>query len=410
LQANGVPVQSPTTAPGEFVDTLPDNLVSLNNELVSTNWFPPPTNLQGMVALPNGVFAGWKNNEVWFCQPYQPHAWPPGFVITTDFPVVGLGVMNGALAVLTNTVPYVILGSQPSNMAALKCDKPHPCLSRGSILSGDAAVTYMSPNGLIQVTASGQCINTTDLWFTRERWQQLTPQKYTRAVELASSYFCFGSTSPLGTATDNSVAQQGFTIELAADAQNFTIWPQPGGHRLGFMPLSSHVIINGIPQNIDNVQLDPWTGIGLIVSNQSVYYYDFSDPVPIPVPYDWVSKVYQNNAKKNYSAFKLFFKVPAAVPAPAGERFEAEPTDPAWATLGATQYAIVKTYADIGVDENGNLNGSMVLVDCKEVRRSGEMLRLPAGFKAEQWQFEIVGRVIVTNLQVATSAKELANV
>lgn len=410
LQANGVPVQSPSTSPAVFVDTLPDNLVSLNNEMISATWFPPPTNLQGMVSMPNGVFAGWKNNEVWFCQPYQPHAWPPGYVITTDFPVIGLGVMNGALAVLTSTTPYVILGSQPANMAALKCDKPQPCISRGSILSGDNAVTFMSPNGLIQVTPAGQAINTTDLWFTREKWQTLTPQKYARAIEIASSYFCFGTTAPLGSPSDNSVAQSGFTIELAADAQNFTIWPQPGGHRLGFMPLTSHVLVNNVPQNIDNVEIDPWTGIGMLVSDGSVYFYDFSDASPVPVPYDWVSKTYQNNAKKNYSAFKLFFKVPPGVPAPAGDRFEAEPTDPGWATLGPTQYAVVKTYADIGVDADGNLNGAMVLIDCKEVRRSGEMLRLPSDFKAEQWQWEIVGRVVVTNLQVATSAKELANV
>jgi hypothetical protein len=267
----------------------------------------------------------------------------------------------------------------------------------------------MSPNGLIQVTPNGECVNTTDLWFTRDRWQSLVPQKFTRAIELVSSYFCFGTTAPLGSPPDNSVAQAGFSIELAADAQSFTIWPQAGGHRLGLQLFTSHVLVNGVGQNIDNVLCDPWTGIGILISNGSMYYYDFSDPAPTIIPYDWLSKIYQNNAKKNYAAYKVFFQVPPGVAAP-GDRFEADPTDPGWATLGPTQYLIVKVYADIGVDANNNPDGSMVLVDCKEVQRSGELLRLPSGFKAEQWQFELIGRVNVSNLQVATSAKELANV
>lgn len=411
FSVNGVTVGgSLSSSTGQFVDTLPDNYVALNNQLGSTTWFPPPENLQGIVSMPNGVFAGWKNNEVWFSEPYQPHAWPPGYVITTDYPIVGLGVTIGALVVCTAAAPYVISGSQPTTMAATKCKTAAPCLSRGSILPGDRAVTFASPNGLIEVSPAGECVNTTDVWFTRDRWQQLVPQKFLRAIELAGEYFCFGSTSSLGLPADNSAAQTGFSIQLTPDAASFTIWPHPGGHRLGFMPFTSHVLINNVPQNIDNVLLDPWTGTGMVIAARSVYYYDFSDPLPVMVPYDWRSKTYQNNAKKNYSAFKLFFTVPAGTPALAPERFEAPVTDPGWAALGANQYAIVKVYADIGADANGNPDGSLVLVEAKEVRRSGEMLRVQSGFKAENWQFEIMGRVLVSNLQIATAAKELANV
>ena len=52
----------------------------------------------------------------------------------------------------------------------------------------------------------------------------------------------------------------------------------------------------------------------------------------------------------------------------------------------------------------------MQLITCREIRKSGELLRIPDGFKAESWQIEILGRVDVSNLQMATSAKELANV
>jgi hypothetical protein len=263
----------------------------------------------------------------------------------------------------------------------------------------------MSPNGLMQVSNGGVVMNTTDLWFTREGWQQLTPQKYTRAIFLASCYFCFGTTSPSSVVpADNSVAQQGFTIELDADNQSFSIWPQPGGHRLGFNPLTSHVLVNGVPVNIDNVLTDPWTGIGMLVANESVYYYDFSNADYTMLPYTWTSKIYQQNNKKNYSAMRVFLTRPPNTPAQNECPNEACADDPSWETLGANQLGIIKTYADV------DCTGELVLVDCREITRSGGLLRIVGGFKAEQWQWEILSRVTISNVQIATSVKELGNV
>lgn len=413
-----------------YLDTNPDNLVALGIQMPSTNWFPPPGNLQGIVSMPNGMIAGWIGNAIWFCEPYFAHAWPAGYVLTTDFPIVGLGVTTGALVACTSARPYVISGVAPASLSMVKCSKPEPCNSRASILDGDQAVSYMSPNGLIQVTPSGQVVNTTELWITRERWQALTPPRYARAIYLASCYFCFGTTSPLGVLpSDTSQSQKGFTIELDQDNASFTIWPQPGGHRLGFDQL---VAPNNF--NVDNVLNDPWTGIGLLVQNQAVYYYDFTDPTPTMQPYTWASKIYQQNTKKNYSAMKVFFTNP---PGPTGPAFPISvpfgatlptgttafqgftgltgvtgPTGPnqniasdvSWNTLQPNQLGIIKTF----VDYDGS--GNMVLVDCREITQSGSILRIVSGFKAEQWMWQISGRIVISNVQIATSAKELGNV
>jgi len=400
VTVNGNPISGLASTTESFTDALPDNYVSLNNQIASTNWFPPPANLQGMVALPNGIMAGFKANEIWFCEPYHPHAWPPGYVQTTEYPIVGLGVANGALVVCTGANPYVLTGINPAAMTPLKCPVSAPCMSRGSILSGENSVVYMSPNGLMNVTNTGIVSNTTDLWFTREGWQTLTPQKYTRAIFLASCYFCFGSVSPPAvTPVDTSVAQQGFTIELDQDNQSFSIWPQPGGHRLGFIPQVSH-----LGTDIDNLFSDPWTGIGMVISAGNVYFYDFSTTNYTMAPYTWKSKIYQQNTKKNYSAIRVFFTLPPNTPAQAACPNEACANDPSWNTLAANQLGIIKTYADV------DCTGEMILVDAREIRRSGELLRIVGDFKAEQWAWEIDGRVIISNVQIATSVKELGNV
>jgi hypothetical protein len=385
----------PTTL---YQDTQTDDVIALNLQMPSTNYFKPPDNLQGIMGLPNGMYVGFVNNQLWFSEPYYPHAWPPGTVYTTDFPIIGIGFTNGAIVACTASHPYILQGVNPSQMSMQKCSPANPCTSRGSIVSTTAGVFYVSPNGLILVTASGLTTNTTERWVTLEKWSALVPQKYTRAIAMASTYFCFGSTQN----NDNSLAQTGFNIELANDTQSFGIWPQPGGHRVGFNRMNA-------PDSLDivNTLVDPWTGYGMVIYGGAVYWYDFLDTQPTMQAYDWTSKIYQQNTKKSFEAMRLFFTVPAGTTAP-GARSCAPTNDPSWATLSASQLAIVKVYADI--QQNGVNTGKFTLVTAREFQKSGELLRILSGFKAENWKFEILGRVVVSNLQVATSAKELANV
>ncbi len=381
-----------------YVDTQTDAVVALNIQLPSTNYYPPPTNLEALLVMPNGMVAGFTNNELWFCEPYYLHAWPPGYVITTDFPIVGIGLTSGAVVACTAANAYVANGTAPGQMSEIKCAPPEPCLSRGSIVSTDAGVFYESTNGLIQVTNAGVSSNVTELWITREKWAALTPQKNVRAIPLVSCYFAYGTVN----GSDSSVAQQGFNIELNTDSSSFTIWPQPGGHRVGFNSMTAPN-----SQNMVNLEIDPWTGFGMVIQNGQVLYYDFQDPSPTIMPYDYMSKVYQQPSKRSYAAMRVFFTAPPNTPPFNTCPNEAPATDPSWAALQPNQRAIIKVYAD-PADENED--GTMQLVTCREITSSGGILRIESGFKSENWQFEILGVVNISNVQIATSVKELGNV
>lgn len=381
-----------------FSDTTPDNVVAINNQLQSTNFFPPPEDLVGMVSMPNGVVAAWKNNEVWFCEPYFPHAWPPGNVLSVEFPIVGLGVTSGAVVACTSSNAYVISGPSPGNMSLLKCPNPQPCTSRGSVLGLDSGVYYISPNGLIQVPSTGQLQNLTQTWIKKEDWAQLVPLKNTRAIALASTYFCWGTTN----GSDVSVAQTGFNVEVDTDTTSFTIWPQAGGHRIGFMPMSSPLGFN-----IDNLYIDPYTGNGVLIMNGGIYWYDFTDQAPAIQAFRWKSKKYQEPMRKNYSALRTFFTVPPNTPAQAPNANIQPPYDASWNALQNGQWGIVKVYAD---PDDGTHSGNMVLVMARELRKNGQIMRIPDGFKAENWQVEVLGRVSISNIQIATSVQELGDV
>ena len=366
-----------------YQDTSDDATVANNAQMVSLYWSGPPSDMKGIDAFPNGISVGFKANEIWFSEAYRPHAWPPNYVLTTEFPIVGIGVTGSVIVVCTEETPYVISGTNPATMSMIKINLTEPCLHRGSIVSTDTTVLYVSQNGLIQISQSGAGANITEGWISRERWQALTPQKFIRAVKLVTSYFAFGTVS----GTDTSVAQQGYTVELSQqDQTSFTVFPQAGGHRLGFSQLTAP---NGY--NIDNVQLDAWTGVALLVQAGAIFYYDFTDQAPIIVPYRWRSKVYQTLTKKNFAAFRVWFDIPPGSPSQNPARNTSDPQP----SLASNQYGIVRVFAD------GQLWTT------RELRTNGELLRIYSGMKKDAWQFEIEGRVLVSNMQVATTIKEL---
>jgi hypothetical protein len=155
-----------------FTDGL--TAVQLGAALTTTTWSPPPLGLTGIVAMPNGMLAGFVGNQVYFSEPYFPHAWPLEYAETVNDNIVGLGVFGSSLVACTVKYPYILTGAAPASVSVEQCSLPEPCVSRQSIVSDDSGVTYASPNGLVQVGPTNRGISTYIL-YRRQEWSLLNP-------------------------------------------------------------------------------------------------------------------------------------------------------------------------------------------------------------------------------------------
>lgn len=366
-----------------YNDTSSSATVAENNQLESTEWSGPPSDLQGMISMPNGMVAGFRENEVWFCEPYRLHAWPAGYTINVSYPIVGLGVVGQTLVICTTGYPHAATGVTPSAMTLSRLPMLAPCMSRGSIVSSQFGVYYASADG-IALAAYGSIAIVSKTLITKDRWQELLYLRLLRSAMIGGAYYTNGGLSaglfePTAyedaafEVTDYTAARTGAMVDLS---DNRVAWTQ---------------IEDTGP--VVNVMTDTWTGEVFIVRDGGVYHLDIS-PTNTRRPYLWRSKVFQPTERKNLEAMRIWFDLPDGVTTPT----QPVNTDQDQIYDPNTQLGVVRVFAD-GVREY-----------VAEIRTSGELMRLPSGFQATFWQFEIEAKVRIYSLEAATSAKELMNV
>lgn len=158
-----------------FIDTVATRDLTVT-ELPSLDWDNPPVGMRGLINLPGGVMAGFKGYDVFFSEPFIPHAWPLKYSLTVDYPIVGLGVMDTTLVILTEGSPYFAQGSHPDSMVLVRGQMTQACVSSRSIVSRDNAVYYASEDGLVALTSSGGSIVTAGLISPRQWREEYRPE------------------------------------------------------------------------------------------------------------------------------------------------------------------------------------------------------------------------------------------
>tara|TARA_R100001591_G_scaffold26358_4_gene36371 strand:- start:991 stop:2991 length:2001 start_codon:yes stop_codon:yes gene_type:complete len=156
---------------------------SNNNELAeiipSTTWIAPPDDdtslypdgpMKGLCALPGGVFAGFTGKRICFSEAFLPHAWPVDYRLTLEEEIVAIKVVSNGVLATTKGVPYLITGSDPSTMTAIRIESAQPNLNKRSMVDMGQFVIYASPDGLI--AAAGTTVrNLTEQIITPTQWQ-----------------------------------------------------------------------------------------------------------------------------------------------------------------------------------------------------------------------------------------------
>ena len=145
----------------------------------STYWIGPPTEnssdypdgpMKGLTALPNGVFAGFTGKRLCFSEPYLPHAWPVSYRITLEETIVAIGAAGNGLIVGTTGTPYLVAGTDPAAMSALRIEAAQACLSKRSLVDMGPFVLYAGADGLIAAAGTDVRVITEGL-ISPQQWR-----------------------------------------------------------------------------------------------------------------------------------------------------------------------------------------------------------------------------------------------
>ncbi|RLB94834.1 MAG: hypothetical protein DRH26_00095 [Deltaproteobacteria bacterium] len=169
----------------QFVDdfstgttTYPDNVddADLGEVIPSTEWTSPDASLEGIIATSHGLVFGFVGNTIYPSEVFIPYAYPTVYSLVTESDIVGLGYTGSMVVVLTDTVPYVLIGQDPSTMSIQRLGYQQPCVAERSIVNLPGGVVYASADGLFSIGESGAGSLITKDIFTKTQWNDLSPE------------------------------------------------------------------------------------------------------------------------------------------------------------------------------------------------------------------------------------------
>lgn len=204
-----------------FTDVIEDN--PINELLPSADYNPPPADLQGLIALPNGMMAAFVGKRLYFSEPWRPHAWPEKYILTVDFEIVGLGCFGSSVAVMTKGHPYVAQGLTPDSMTLERLRVNLPCVSAQGIVDLGYAVAYPSPEGLVTISLNGTSVPSKQV-MTMDQWRMMQPESFVagqfsgRYMASYSYYDAASDTEKRGMMLMDLSGEQPFLLRASDDA------------------------------------------------------------------------------------------------------------------------------------------------------------------------------------------------
>jgi hypothetical protein len=357
-------VSSPTDP---YSDTsLDTTVVAADLPLLSTGWGNPPDNLDGLTALPGGMVVGFVGNTVYFCEPDRPHAWPAEYAQSLHYNIVGFGVWQQSLVVLTTGFPSTGQGLKPSSFVFTTVRVPEPCISRGSIITDLMGVYYASQNGLVMLNYFGMQNQTLSL-VTKNTWLTEYRAASTVACRHRSQYLAINGSG------------EGFLIDYSEK-------------RLGFMKLNTF-------KNATAIWNDEYSGDAYIISDKKVYRWD--SPNTASMNFRWRSKLFYTQVPVSLGACQISIGPSIATAVDPG----ASVIDNGDTLLVLPSNVNAQFRLLVGDDDE-----AQAVIFTRNLTKPQEIFRLPSGFKDFAWQCEIVSRVPIHSIQLASTMRELRDV
>lgn len=387
-----------------YSDTSLDDEVASNSQLESTNYFPPPSDLEGFVAMPNGFLAGFVGRRLVFSEPYKPHAWPPEYELGTEFEIVSLAVWGNSLVIGTKSQPYIGTGVTPAAFTMQKSDAIMPCLSRRGMVATDGGVYYPSVNGLVLINSAIPVVATRDI-MTKEEWLTRYAVNDIFATSYGTQYIAFDSDS------------SGFIYDAGENSKLVELDRLTG---------------------VEGIETDRYSGVVYVIYQDRVWEWDPEGAERMN--WRWKSKEFHFPKPLNFGALKIKFNDETEDVAenvgdlygPYNEdRFAAGPlnTINGHVINGVQGAGLVPDWPlpELSTSINGSLLYPIALLEAQPstvrfimyadgvkvfdtIVDDQDMVRLPAGFKRDVYQFELVSNTEVFSVSIAQSGRELATI
>lgn len=396
-------------ATSPYVDNIA--ATSLGSAITTTDYLPPPDGMVGLIALPNGVMAGFKDNVVYLSEPYRPWTYPAANQYTVNFPIVAIGNMLTSIVVGTTGFPSVGRGVDPAAYSFRPNAGLFPCVSKRSMKGFEFGVLWASSGGIAGFDGSGISLVTKD-FITRDEWRTDFYPTTMHAQFYDGRYYAWFSS---GTVSSGRKVGGGIVVDRS--------------ERAFMVTLSDYVYAAAVIPSTDQMYVADKNDD---ITYQN-YVYQWEGNPQVPLAYQWRSKAFMTAGDDNFGFAQVVGDYSMALTA--AELADITATIVA---IKAANAALTSTDGPI----NGNalrseINGGPLGGDNDTVTApstsdlagtvtfkywangtqklarlviSSNPFPLPSGFTAGKHEFEVSGLANVTQVTLATSMEELAQV
>lgn len=396
-----------TTA--SFIDNLATASLGVQN--TTTSYLPPPDGMKGLIALPNGCVAGFKDNVVYISEPYAPHAYPALNQYTVNYPIVAIGNVGTAIIVGTSAFPFIGRGVDPAQYSFKPSPARLPCVSKRGMVSTEIGVFYPTTSGMAAFDGTQVLVVTKD-FLGRDEWLAGFAPSTIHGTYYDGRYIGWFTT---GLDANGTKIGGGFILDKGEAA--FLVTLDDYAYAAHAAPATDELWVAKRNYAFGNLNfVFKWEG----------------DPAT-PQLYDWKSKTFVSSGRENFACAQIIGDFGSGLTVAQIQAIQTAIT----AAIAANN-ALADTSGPINGNFSGfEINGGPMGGDnetqsaptysstsgvvtftyyadgTKKLETSiysSEPFPLPSGFTAERHQFEIAGAVDITQVTLATSYEELAEV